>query len=154
MLPVSSQRGRSNLVTALFTSTSRWPPRAGPVRRTPRPAGRGGGSPGPPARLRSVSTLDQNPDLQLDALRSAGCYRLFVDHASGAIDERVQLTGVLDQLRPGDTLVVWKLDRLGRSLRHLIDTVGDLQRRGIGFRSLPESIDTTTSTGKLIFHIF
>ncbi|MBJ7600098.1 MAG: hypothetical protein DLM67_12645 [Candidatus Nephthysia bennettiae] len=84
---------------------------------------------------------------QLDALRSARCYRLFVDHAGGALDERVELARVLDQLRPGDTLVVWKLDRLGRSLRHLIDTVGDLQRRGIGF-------DTTTSTGKLVFHIF
>jgi DNA invertase Pin-like site-specific DNA recombinase len=101
-----------------------------------------------------VSTVDQNPDLQLDALRAAGCYRLFVDQASGALDERPELTGVLDQLRPGDTLVVWKLDRLGRSLRHLIDTVGDLHRHGIGFRSLQESIDTTTPTGKLVFHLF
>jgi DNA invertase Pin-like site-specific DNA recombinase len=101
-----------------------------------------------------VSTTDQNPDLQLDALKTAGCYRLFVDHASGTLDERPELTRVLDQIRPGDSLVVWKLDRLGRSLRHLIDTVGDLQRRGIGFRSLQESIDTTTPTGKLVFHLF
>jgi len=101
-----------------------------------------------------VSTTDQNPDLQIDALKTAGCYRLFVDHASGTLDERPELTRVLDQIRPGDSLVVWKLDRLGRSLRHLIDTVGDLQQRGIGFRSLQESIDTTTPTGKLVFHLF
>ena len=77
-----------------------------------------------------VSTGDQSPDLQLDALRAAGCYRVFVDTASGALAARPELTKVLDQLRPGDTLVVWKLDRLGRSLRHLIDTVGELERRG------------------------
>ncbi|MBV9327132.1 MAG: recombinase family protein [Chloroflexi bacterium] len=101
-----------------------------------------------------VSTADQNPDLQLDALKAAGCYRLFVDTASGALDERPQLAKVLDQLRTGDTLVVWKLDRLGRSLRHLIDTIADLDQRDIGFRSLQENIDTTTAGGKLIFHIF
>jgi len=101
-----------------------------------------------------VSTADQNPDLQLDALKAAACYRVFVDTASGALDDRLELAKVLDQLRPGDTLVVWKLDRLGRSLRHLIDTIGDLQRRGVGFRSLQENIDTTTPGGKLIFHIF
>jgi len=101
-----------------------------------------------------VSAADQNPDLQLDALRAAGCYRLFVDTASGALDERPQLAKVLDHLRSGDTLVVWKLDRLGRSLRHLIDTVAELERRDIGFRSLQESIDTTSPGGKLIFHIF
>jgi DNA invertase Pin-like site-specific DNA recombinase len=101
-----------------------------------------------------VSTVDQNPDLQLDALKAAGCYRIFVDKASGALDERRELGRVLDQLRPGDTLAVWKMDRLGRSLRHLIDTVGELERRGVGFRSLQESIDTSTPAGKLIFHIF
>jgi DNA invertase Pin-like site-specific DNA recombinase len=79
---------------------------------------------------------------------------LFVDTASGALDERPELAKVLDQLRPDDTLVVWKLDRLGRSLRHLIDTIADLQRRDVGFRSLQENIDTTTPGGKLIFHIF
>jgi len=101
-----------------------------------------------------VSTADQNPDLQLDALRAAGCYRLFVDTASGALDERSQLAKVLDHLRSGDSLVVWKLDRLGRSLPHLIDTVAELERRDIGFGSLQESIDTTSPGGKLIFHIF
>jgi DNA invertase Pin-like site-specific DNA recombinase len=101
-----------------------------------------------------VSTSEQNPDLQLDALKGAGCFRVFVDRASGALDERPELTKALDQLRPGDTLVVWKLDRLGRSLRHLIDTVAELQRRDVGFRSLQESIDTTTPGGKLVFHLF
>jgi DNA invertase Pin-like site-specific DNA recombinase len=101
-----------------------------------------------------VSTADQNPDLQLDALKAVGCYRLFVDTASGALDDRPELARVLDQLRPGDTLVVWKLDRLGRSLRHLIDTVAELQRREVGFRSLQEHIDTTSPGGKLVFHLF
>jgi DNA invertase Pin-like site-specific DNA recombinase len=101
-----------------------------------------------------VSATDQNPDLQLDALKGAGCFRVFVDRASGALDERQELTKAIDQLRPDDTLVVWKLDRLGRSLRHLIDTVAELQRRGVGFRSLQENIDTTTPGGKLVFHLF
>jgi DNA invertase Pin-like site-specific DNA recombinase len=101
-----------------------------------------------------VSTADQNTDLQLDALRNAGCYRIFVDKASGVLKERPELSKVLDQLRTGDTLVVWKLDRLGRSLRHLIDTVAQLQAQDIGFRSLRESIDTTTPGGKLVFHVF
>jgi DNA invertase Pin-like site-specific DNA recombinase len=70
-----------------------------------------------------VSTADQHPDLQLDALRAAGCYRIFVDTASGALDDRPELAKVLDQLRLADTLVVWKLDRLGRSLRHLVDAI-------------------------------
>jgi DNA invertase Pin-like site-specific DNA recombinase len=101
-----------------------------------------------------VSTDDQNADLQRDALNAAGCYRVFTDTASGALDERKQLAAVLDQLRPGDTLVVWRLDRLGRSLRHLIDTVTVLADRGVAFRSLTEQIDTSTPGGKLIFHIF
>jgi DNA invertase Pin-like site-specific DNA recombinase len=101
-----------------------------------------------------VSTTDQQPHLQVDALKHAGCYRVFTETASGACTDRPVLDQVLDQLRPGDTLVVWKLDRLGRSLRHLVDTVTDLAERGIGFRSLQESIDTTTPGGKLIFHIF
>jgi DNA invertase Pin-like site-specific DNA recombinase len=101
-----------------------------------------------------VSKAEQNPDLQLDALKVGDCYRMFVDTASGALDERSELAKVLNQLRPGDTLVVWKLDRLGRSLRHLIDTITALQRRDLGFRSLEENIDTTTPGGKLIFHIF
>jgi DNA invertase Pin-like site-specific DNA recombinase len=83
-----------------------------------------------------VSTTDQQPHLQVDALTAAGCYRVFTETASGARTDRPTLTQLLDQLRPGDTLVVWKLDRLGRSLRHLVDTVTGLADRGIGFRSL------------------
>ena len=101
-----------------------------------------------------VSTGEQTLDLQLDALKAAGCGRVFRDTASGAKTDRPGLTEALDHLRDGDTLVVWRLDRLGRSLRHLIDTLTDLDRRGIGFRSLTEAIDTTTPGGKLIFHIF
>ncbi len=101
-----------------------------------------------------VSTFDQNPDLQRDALKAAGCFRVFTDKASGTLDNRKELAKVLDQLRPGDTLVVWRLDRLGRSLRHLIETVTALADRKIGFRSLTENIDTTTSGGKLVFHLF
>jgi DNA invertase Pin-like site-specific DNA recombinase len=101
-----------------------------------------------------VSTCDQHPDLQVDALKAVGCYRVFVDTASGALAARPALDQVLDQLRPGDTLVVWKLDRLGRSLRHLVDTIATLADRGVGFRSLQEQVDTTTPGGKLVFHIF
>jgi DNA invertase Pin-like site-specific DNA recombinase len=101
-----------------------------------------------------VSTTDQQPHLQVDALTAAGCYRVFVETASGARTDRPVLGQVLDQLRPGDTLVVWKLDRLGRSLRHLVDTVTGLAERGVGFRSLQEQVDTTTPGGKLVFHVF
>src|SRR5437763_5144410 len=101
-----------------------------------------------------VSTDDQNLDLQKDALKKAGCARIFTDVASGAKDERAGLAEALAFLRPGDTLAVWKLDRLGRSLKHLIEAVTTLQARKVGFRSLQESIDTTTSGGKLIFHVF
>ena len=101
-----------------------------------------------------VSTDDQTLDLQLDALTKAGCARIFRDTVSGATAERRGLREALDHLRAGDTLVVWRLDRLGRSLRHLIDTMTTLEQRGVGFRSLTEAIDTTTSGGKLIFHIF
>jgi DNA invertase Pin-like site-specific DNA recombinase len=101
-----------------------------------------------------VSTGDQQPHLQVDALERAGCYRVFVETASGAAADRPVLEQVLDQLRPGDTLVVWKLDRLGRSLRHLVDTLTRLAERGVGFRSLQEQVDTTTPGGKLVFHVF
>ncbi len=101
-----------------------------------------------------VSTDDQNLDLQRDALTHAGCERIFTDVASGAKDDRTGLAEAIAFLRPGDTLAVWKLDRLGRSLKHLIETVAALQARKVGFRSLQESIDTTTSGGKLIFHVF
>jgi DNA invertase Pin-like site-specific DNA recombinase len=101
-----------------------------------------------------VSTLEQSLDLQTDALNRAGCEKLFTDKAGGARAARPGLDQALAHLRKGDTLVVWKLDRLGRSIRHLIETVGQLQERKVGFRSLQESIDTTTSGGKLVFHVF
>jgi DNA invertase Pin-like site-specific DNA recombinase len=101
-----------------------------------------------------VSTDDQNLDLQRDALKTAGCGLIFDDMVGGTKARRPGLEQALSHLRAGDTLVVWRLDRLGRSLRHLIDTVTELQERGIGFKSLQESIDTTTSGGKLVFHIF
>jgi DNA invertase Pin-like site-specific DNA recombinase len=103
-----------------------------------------------------VSTLDQNLDLQRDALVAAGCSldRIYTDQASGKNTERLGLREAMAFLRPRDTLVVWKLDRLGRSLTDLIELVQGLQARDIGFRSLQEQIDTTTSGGKLVFHIF
>ncbi len=101
-----------------------------------------------------VSTQDQNPRLQIDALEAVGCERIFTEKASGAHRDRPALKAAIDYLREGDALVVWKLDRLARSLKQLIETVEDLERRGIGFRSLTENIDTTTSGGRLIFHIF
>src|SRR2546421_12105761 len=101
-----------------------------------------------------ISTDDQNLDLQRDALTKAGCEQIFTDRVSGTKASRPGLTEALSHLRSGDTLVVWRLDRLGRSLRHLIDTITDLQERGVGFKSLTESIDTTTSGGRLVFNIF
>jgi DNA invertase Pin-like site-specific DNA recombinase len=101
-----------------------------------------------------VSTHDQTLALQQDALTKTGCSKLFTDTASGAKAERKGLDEVLAYVRKGDTLVVWRLDRLGRSLPHLITTMTGLEERGIGFKSLTENIDTTTSGGKLIFHIF
>jgi DNA invertase Pin-like site-specific DNA recombinase len=101
-----------------------------------------------------VSTQDQTLHLQRDALRKIGCDKIFTDTASGAATERQGLAEALDYVREGDTLVVWKLDRLGRSLKHLIETITHLNNRNIGFKSITENIDTTTSGGKLIFHIF
>jgi len=101
-----------------------------------------------------VSTQDQHLHLQLDALKQAGCVRVFTDTISGSSTTRSGLEEALEYLRDGDTLIVWRLDRLGRSLKHLIETIAELQNRQVGFRSLQESIDTTTSGGKLIFHVF
>lgn len=102
-----------------------------------------------------VSTPEQDMSLQIDALERAGCSRIFQDVASGAKAERKGLDEALAYLRPGDTLVVWKIDRLGRSLAHLVGVVEDLRSRGIGFRSLTDpGMDTTTASGALIFHIF
>jgi DNA invertase Pin-like site-specific DNA recombinase len=101
-----------------------------------------------------VSTTHQDEALQRDALEAVGVDRVYVDHASGASDSRPALDEMLGQLRLGDTVVIWRLDRLGRSLRHLIDIVAELEARGVGLRSLTESIDTSTPGGKLIFHVF
>ena len=101
-----------------------------------------------------VSTQDQDLALQLDALREAGCERVFTEKASGAQRERPQLRAALSYMRAGDTLVVWKLDRLARSLKQLIETVESLGERSFGLRSLTEAIDTTTSGGRLVFHLF
>lgn len=101
-----------------------------------------------------VSTQDQSPEMQLDALRGAGCEKIFTEKASGAHRDRPQLCAALDYMREGDTLVIWKLDRLARSLKQLIETVEELETRDVGFRSLTEAIDTTTPGGRLVFHIF
>src|SRR5215211_3709099 len=97
-----------------------------------------------------VSTLDQTLALQQDALTVAGCEQLYTDTASGSVTDRPGLTEALSHLRPGDTLVVWRLDRLGRTLEHLIETIRHLQSQGIHFKSLQEQIDTATSGGKLV----
>lgn len=101
-----------------------------------------------------VSTQDQNTDMQMDALNAAACERVFVEKASGVDRERPQLAKCLNFLRAGDVLVVWKLDRLGRSLAHLIEIVDGLRAKGVGFRSLSDPIDTTSHAGRLIFQIF
>ena len=101
-----------------------------------------------------VSTNEQTLDSQRDALTRAGCSRLFSDTASGASTSRTGLSEALSFARAGDVVVVWRLDRLGRSLKHLIETITTFERQGIGFRSLTENIDTTTPGGKLIFHVF
>lgn len=101
-----------------------------------------------------VSTIDQSLDPQKDALTEQGCKTVFEDVISGAKAERPGLDEAIAFLREGDALVVWKLDRLGRSMKHLIETVEQLGTRGIGFRSLTEGIDTTTSGGTLVFHLF
>ena len=101
-----------------------------------------------------VSTLDQNHALQLDALRQAGCERIVEETASGGDVERPQLKSLLELLRAGDVLVVWKLDRLSRSLKHLVEVVEQLRQREVGFKCLTHDIDTTTASGKLVFGIF
>ena len=100
-----------------------------------------------------VSTQDQNLDLQVKALTKAGCKKVFDDKTSGARAERPGLTAALAMMRDGDTLVVWKLDRLGRSVKHLVDLVGELRKQGIQFKSLTDSIDTNTASGRFFFHV-
>lgn len=100
-----------------------------------------------------VSTEEQNLDLQLDALNAAGCERIYKDKVSGAKADRPELNLLLQHVRPGDVVVIWKLDRLGRSLSHLISTVSEFEKRGVGFKSLQDNFDSTTPTGKLTFHM-
>jgi DNA invertase Pin-like site-specific DNA recombinase len=100
-----------------------------------------------------VSTQDQNLDLQRDALTKIGCQKIFEDKMSGTRAERPGLAKVLEILREGDTLVVWKLDRLGRSVKQLVDLVGELHKQGVQFRSLTDSIDTGTASGRFFFHV-
>lgn len=101
-----------------------------------------------------VSMQDQNLDLQKDALKLAGCEKIYVDTMTGEAKNRPGLEQTLQMLREGDTLVVWRLDRLGRSLKHLIELVAELSQKKVGLRSLQESIDTTSPSGKLVFHLF
>jgi DNA invertase Pin-like site-specific DNA recombinase len=101
-----------------------------------------------------VSTVDQNLALQRDALTEAGCTKIFIEQMSGAVTDRPALHDALEFARSGDTLIVWKLDRLARSMKQLIETVETLRVRGIGFRSLTEALDTTTAQGRLVFHMF
>ncbi len=101
-----------------------------------------------------VSTQDQNAQLQVDELKKARCEKIYVDHASGVKEDRPELIKALDHLREGDTLVVWKLDRLGRSLKHLIEVVHALEEGKKCFHSLTEGMDTSTPGGKMIFHVF
>lgn len=100
-----------------------------------------------------VSKQDQSLDLQVDALTKAGCNRIFEDRISGSTDQRPGLNRLMDSLRPGDTLVVWKLDRLGRSVRSLIDLVNQLRSQGVEFKSLTDSIDTSTISGRFFFNV-
>ena len=101
-----------------------------------------------------VSTLEQDESLQRDALTAAGCQRIFVDKASGRLESRPALDALHEHLRPGDTVVIWRLDRLGRSLRHLIDIFTALEKQGVTVRSLTENLDTSTPGGRLVFHVF
>lgn len=101
-----------------------------------------------------VSTLDQQLTAQEQALKQAGCKKIYTDKLSGTYQERPGLTQALEVVRKGDILVVWKLDRLGRSLAHLVHLVNELKEKGVGFKSLQENLDTTSGVGKLVFHLF
>ena len=100
-----------------------------------------------------VSTQDQNLELQIEALTKAGCKKIFEDKVSGSRAERPGLAKARDVLREGDTLVVWKLDRLGRSVKHLVNLVVELEQQGVQFKSLTDSIDTGTPSGRFFFHV-
>src|SRR5689334_16256799 len=100
-----------------------------------------------------VSTQDQNLDLQIEALKKAGCEKILEEKIGGSRSDRPALANLLEMLREGDTLVVWKLDRLGRSVRNLVDLVGDLHKRRVQFKSLTDAIDTATPSGRFFFHV-
>jgi DNA invertase Pin-like site-specific DNA recombinase len=127
---------------------------APPSPATPAAAASAAGPAGVRIGYARVSTVEQNLDLQRDALRRAGCAEVYEEHASGAKASRPELAHALRALRAGDTLVVWRLDRLGRSLPDLVRIVTELKARGVAFESLTERIDTTTAAGSLIFHVF
>ena len=101
-----------------------------------------------------VSTLDQNLTLQIDALQKAGCEKIYQEKISGSKIDRPELQKLLEHVRPGDAVVIWKLDRLGRSLQHLIELVGEMEKREVGLISLSDPVDTTTAQGRLVFRIF
>jgi DNA invertase Pin-like site-specific DNA recombinase len=101
-----------------------------------------------------VSTFEQNLGLQIDALKLAGCEKIITDEISGSVADRPGLNKLKEIMRTGDTIVVWRLDRMGRSLKHLLEWINELKTLGVGFKSIQESIDTSNSTGQLIFHIF
>ena len=101
-----------------------------------------------------VSTREQNPSLQIDSLKQAGCERIYQDVASGAKSSRPELDKLLAEARTGDTIIIWKLDRLGRSLRHLVELVEILSAQKIGLKSLNDPVDTTHAQGRLIFNLF
>jgi DNA invertase Pin-like site-specific DNA recombinase len=101
-----------------------------------------------------ISTIDQNLDLQLDALKQAGCEQVFTDKITGTKFDRPQLGELKKILRTGDTVIVWKMDRMGRGLRDMIILMKEFEDKSVGFKSITEGIDTTTNTGKLVFHIF
>lgn len=101
-----------------------------------------------------VSTDEQNLELQLDALKKAGAEKVYEEKVSGTRTSRPELDACLKSLRKGDTLVVWRLDRLGRSLQHLVETITELENEGVAFKSVSDSIDTSSASGKLMFHIF
>jgi DNA invertase Pin-like site-specific DNA recombinase len=137
----------------MATPSKRGRPARRKVARAPRP-GEGGSSKGMLLGYARVSTIEQNLALQRDALAEAGCGKIFTEQLSGAVTDRPALREALEFARSGDTLIVWKLDRLARSMKQLIETIEELRLKGIGFRSLTEALDTTTAQGRLVFHMF
>jgi DNA invertase Pin-like site-specific DNA recombinase len=146
-------RTRKARNASMATPSKRGRPARRKVARAPRP-GEDGSSKGMLLGYARVSTIDQNLALQRDALAEAGCGKIFTEQLSGAVTDRPALREALEFARSGDTLIVWKLDRLVRSMKQLIETIEELRLKGIGFRSLTEALDTTTAQGRLVFHMF